>query len=83
MVFAGIVSTINWHFAQRKRNSCCARLHLSHWKYISMALDAMGSIVFVVSPTAVELSVVTGVGPGCGCPIFFKAVQRGMASLHP
>ncbi len=50
---------------------------------MSMAFDALGIIVFIVSPSAVELSVVTGVGPGWGCPISCRALRKGMASLHP
>ena len=36
----------------------------------------------VVSPCAVMMSVVTGVGVGCLCPIFLRAMQMGMACLH-
>ncbi len=37
----------------------------------------------VVSPCAVMLSVVTGVDVGCLCPISSRAMQMGMACLHP
>ena len=50
---------------------------------MSMDFDALGDIVLSVRPTAVVLSVVTGVGPGCLCPISSSVVRRGMASLHP
>ena len=49
---------------------------------MSMDLDALGVMVSMVSPIAVELSVVTGVG-GCGCPISSSVLRRGMASLQP
>ena len=50
---------------------------------MSMALDALGVMVSIVSPTAVELSVVTGIGPNCGWPISSRVVRRGVASLQP
>ena len=50
---------------------------------MSMLLEAFGVMVSRVSPTAVELSVVTGVGPGCGCPISSSVTRRGIASLQP
>ncbi len=37
----------------------------------------------VVSPCAVMLSMVTGVGVGCLCPISSRVMQIGMACLHP
>ena len=48
-----------------------------------MALEAFGVMVSMVRPTAVELSVVTGVGPGWAWPISFSIVHQGMASLQP
>ena len=50
---------------------------------MSIAFDALGTIVFSVSPIALELSVVTGVGPGWVSPISSRAMCSGMASLHP
>ena len=46
-------------------------------------VDALGNIVFMVSPMEVELSNVAGVGPGWRCSIFSRVVRRGMASLQP
>ena len=48
-----------------------------------MDLEALGVMVLSVRPMAVDLSVVTGVGPGCGWPISSSFVHRGMASLQP
>ena len=48
-----------------------------------MDLEALGVVVLSVRPMAVELSVVMGVGPGCGWPISTSIVRRGMASLQP
>ena len=50
---------------------------------MSILFEALGIIVLSVSPIAVELSVVTGVGPGCGCPISSRVTRSGMASLQP
>ena len=48
-----------------------------------MAFDAYGVVVSMVRPTAVELSVVTGVRPGWGWSISSRVVHSGMASLQP
>ena len=50
---------------------------------MSIAFDALGSSICMVSLTAVELSIVMGVGPGWGCPISSRAVHKRMASLQP
>ena len=43
-----------------------------------MDLEALGVMVLRVRPIAVVLSVVTGVGPSCGCPISaIAAVEQG------
>eukprot|EP00956_Cyclotella_meneghiniana_P031233 scaffold81332_cov22-Cyclotella_meneghiniana.AAC.2 len=42
-----------------------------------MDFDAFGVIVSMVRPTAVELSVVTGVGPGWGWPISSRVNKNG------
>ena len=50
---------------------------------MSIDFEALGVMVFWVSPTAVALSVVTGVGPGCGWPISLRAIRSGIAALQP
>ena len=46
-------------------------------------LDAFGVIVPIVSPYAVMLLVVMGVGAGWGCPISVSVTRMGVACMHP
>ena len=60
-----------------------ALLHFNHWKRMSLDLDAFEFIVPIVSPCAVLLLVVTGVGPDWAWPISSRVTLYGMARLQP
>ena len=66
VVFAGVVGTVEDAFCQRYLNWRCALRHFNQLNRWSFDFDAFGVMVPMVSPCAVMLSVVTGVGAGWG-----------------
>ncbi len=66
MMFAEIVSAIELAFCLEKTEKLLFPPTFEPLEAHVHCLDALGIIVFNVSPSAVELSVVTGVGPGWG-----------------
>ena len=64
-----------------KSNCFWASLHFKKLKRMSYDLAALGTIAFVMSPWAVELSVVTGVF-GWLWPISASVTRKGAAALQ-
>ena len=54
-------------------------LSLSKWNCMSMAFVCLGCIFPLTTPSAIELSVCSGVG-GCGCPISLTIMYMYTAS---
>ncbi len=81
MVFAGVVGSVEYAFAPQVYELALSR-HLSHSKTISFDFEAFGVMVPIVRPSAVLLSVVTGVGPGCMCPSSSNVLRIGIACLQ-
>ena len=76
MIFA-VISLIFISFPQYYLNCSCDSLSLVHHSFISSDLVALLTIVLLVNPTAVELSVWIGVR-GCCQPISMSVLRSGI-----